>query len=160
MAGLLALWRSRALRLRTGIAFLCLALAAGGCASHSQSLSEVRGALVADNPAQALTKFQEKKEKPDDLLYLLERGYLEMAAGHYAASNQAFESAEIREEDLYTKSISGELAALVTSDNVLPYRSYPYELAMIQYYRAFNYLALGQHDDALVEARKANQMLV
>jgi len=160
LAGFSALWRSRRIRLRNGLAFLCLAWAAGGCASHSQSLREVRGALVADNPVQALTKFQEKKEKPADLLYLLERGYLEMAAGHYAASNTAFEAAEIREEDLYTKSVTGELAALVTSDNVLPYRSYPYELAMIQYYRAFNYLALGEYDGALVEARKANQLLV
>ena len=150
----------RGQRLRNGIVFLFLTAAMGGCASHSQSLREVREALTADNPSQALVVFREKKEKPNDLLYLLERGYLEMAAGEYAASNATLEAAELRAEDLYTKSVTGELAALVTSDNVLPYRSYPYELAMIQYYRAFNYLALGLNDDALVEARKANQLLV
>lgn len=135
-------------------------MAAGGCASHSQSLTEVRGSLVAGSPLQALAEFQKKKEKPNDLLYLLERGYLELAAGNYAASNARFEAAEIREKDLFTKSVTGELASLVTSDNTLPYRSYPYEMAMIQYYRAFNYLAVGSEEDALIEARKANQLLV
>ena len=119
----------------------------------------VREALVRGAPAEALTKFTAKKEKPDDLLYLLERGYLEYEAGHYEASNQAFDAAELRSADLYTKSVSNELASLVTSDKVLPYRGYPHELVMIQYYRALDYLALGQHEDALVEARKANQRL-
>lgn len=140
------------------LAILCAALV-GGCASHSQDLSVVREALVRGAPSDALTKFTEKKEKPDDLLYLLERGYLEYEAGHYEASNTAFDAAELRSADLYTKSVTNEIASLITSDKVLPYRSYPYELVMIQYYRALNYLALGQHEDALVEARKANQRL-
>ncbi len=100
-----------------------------------------------------------KKEKKDDLLYLIERGYLAHEAGHYDTSNIYFDRAELRAEELYTKSISGEIASLVTSDNILPYRGYPHELVLIHYYRAFNYLKLGKVESALVEARKANQRL-
>jgi hypothetical protein len=135
-------------------------LTAGGCATHSQSLEKVRESLLAGRTEAAYREFARKKEKSDDLLYLLERGYLAHEAGQYDSSNIAFDAAELRAEELYTKSISGEVAALITSDNILPYRGYPHELVMIHYYRAFNYLMLGQRDGALVEARKANQRLV
>ncbi|HUU45876.1 MAG TPA: hypothetical protein VM118_09095 [Acidobacteriota bacterium] len=154
--------RSTAVRRRRWSGVICvivLAATAGGCASHTQKLAAVRAELVADRPDRALTEFGKHKEKPSDLLYLLERGYLEQAAGNFAASNAAFEAAELRAEDLFTKSVTGELASLVTSDNVLPYRGYAHELVMIHYYRAFNYLALDLYDDALVEARKANRRL-
>jgi len=142
----------------TGLALAALSLLAG-CASHSQKLIKVREALVRGEPEAALTEFAKQDEKESDLLYLLERAYLEHEAGKYDLSNQHFQAAETRAVDLYTKSISGELASLITSDNVLPYRGYAHELVMIHYYRAFNYLALGQYDGALVEARKANQRL-
>ena len=67
-----------------------------------------------------------------------------------------FEAAERRADELYTRSLSGEAAALLTSDLALPYRGTPCELQLIHYYRALNYLALDLPDDALVEARKAN----
>lgn len=154
-------WRASSGRLRAAVCVALLAAMWGaGCASHSQNMAEVRGALLRGAPGEALSEFTDKKEKPDDLLYLLERGFLEHEAGNYEASNSAFDAAELRAEELYTKSVSNELAALVTSDKVLPYRGYPHELVMIQYFRAFNYLKLGQYDGALVEARKANQRLV
>ncbi|GAB4320887.1 MAG: hypothetical protein Kow0074_11510 [Candidatus Zixiibacteriota bacterium] len=131
-----------------------------GCASHAQNMAEVRDALLRGAPGDALNEFADQKEQPNDLLYLLERGFLEHEAGNYEASNEAFDAAELRAEELYTKSVSNELAALVTSDKVLPYRGYPHELVMIQYFRAFNYLNLGQFEGALVEARKANQRMV
>jgi hypothetical protein len=131
----------------------------GGCASHSQSLVKVREALVAGKPESAYQQFAKGKKKDQDLLYLLERGYLACEAGKYDSSNIAFEAAERRAEELYTKSISAEVASLAVNDLVLPYRGRPHELVMIHYYRAFNYLALGQRDEALVEARKANQRL-
>ncbi len=142
-----------------GMALLA-AVSVAGCASHAQNMAEVRGALLRGAPSEALSEFTGQKEKPDDLLYLLERGFLEHEAGNYEASNAAFEAAELRAEELYTKSVSEEIAALVTSDKTLPYRGYPHELVLIQYFRAFNYLKLGRYNDALVEARKANQRMV
>lgn len=145
---------------RAGAPLIAIIAAFGiaGCATHSESLTKVRESLLAGQTEAAYREFV-KKEKKDDLLYLIERGYLAHEAGHYDTSNVYFDQAELLAEELYTKSISGELASLVTSDNVLPYRGYPHELVLIHYYRAFNYLKLGQRDEALVEARKANQRL-
>ena len=137
-----------------------MALAAfTGCASHHKEMIDVRTSLVAGDVPAAMTAFEKKKQKKSDLQYLLDRGYMMHVAGRWQESNEAFELAENRAEDLYTKSISSAAASLVTSDLALPYRSTPHELQFIQYYRALNYLALGTPDDALVEARKANEYL-
>lgn len=153
-------------RHRTGLARLgsvLVILTAGfvfaGCASHSHDLLLVRQSLLAGNVDQALTEFQKSKGKDSDLLYLLEKGTMLHLAGKWQESNEAFEAAEIRHEDLYTRSVTREAAALLTSDLSLPYRALPYEIEMVAYYRALNYLELGQLDEALVEARKANQLL-
>ena len=141
------------------LAILTSTIGLFGCGTHSESLVKVRESLVAGQPQEAYAEFAKKKEKPGDLLYLIERGYLAHEAGQYDSSNIAFDAAELLAEELYTKSITGELASLITSDNTLPYRGYAHELVLIHYYRVFNYLMLGKTEDALVEARKANQRL-
>jgi hypothetical protein len=141
-----------------GPATVCLLLASG-CAAPLRDLAPVRGALAGGDIETAVAEFEKRGGKEDDLLFLLEKGYMMHLAGRWDASNEAFEAAERRAEDLYTKSISQEAAALLTSDLVTPYRSAPFELQMVPYYRALNYLARGERDEALVEARKANQLL-
>lgn len=137
-----------------------VALAIGtGCASHSHDLVLVRQALLEDNVPGALEEFEKQKERKSDLLYLLERGYMLHLAGRWQESNVAFEAAERRFEELYTKSFSRQAISLISSDLALPYRSTPFEMQLVQYYRAMNYMALGQPDEALVEARKANHIL-
>lgn len=138
------------------LATLVLAAAVSGCATRAQDLARVRSALLGGDAAGALAEFEKTGGKESDLLHLLEKGYLLHANGQWAESNAAFQLAEERAEDLYSRSLSREAAALLTSDNALPYRGHPYELQMIQYYRALNYLQLGSLDGALVEARKAN----
>jgi len=122
-------------------------------------LATIRQSLVAGDVPKAVEQFEARKEKKTDLLYLLEKGYMLHLAGRWAESNTAFEAAEQRADELFTKSISRQAAAFLTSDLALPYRGMPYELQLVQYYRALNYLELGQVDDALVEARKANFLL-
>jgi len=136
-----------------------LALFAAGCGSHSWNLAPVRTALSGGDLPGAVAEFEKQKRSGDDLLYLLEKGHMLHLVGRWEESNAAFEAAELRAEDLYTKSVSREAAALLTSDLVLPYRGSPFELQMVHYYRALNYLALGQSEEALVEARKANERL-
>jgi len=136
-----------------------LALASAGCGSHAWNLAPVRAALSGGDIPAAVAEFEKQKRNDDDLLYLLEKGHMLHLAGRWEESNAAFEAAERRADDLYTKSLSREAAALLTSDLVLPYRGSPFELQMIHYYRALNYLAVGQPEEALVEARKANERL-
>jgi hypothetical protein len=101
-------------------------------------------------------RFQ-KSEK--DLVYLMERGLLLRYAGRLDESNSTFEQAEQRAEDLYTKSVSLTVASLLASDLVLPYEGEDFERVLIHYFRALNYLDLGQIEGALVECRKVERKL-
>jgi hypothetical protein len=147
-------------RPRTTLAgLLLLAAGAAGCASHAYDLAAVRAALVSGDVPAAVGEFEKVKADKKDLLNLLEKGYMTHLAERWDDSNGAFQRAEERAEELYTKSVTQEAAALLTSDLVLPYRGMSYELHMVQYYRALNYLALDEPEEALVEARKANAKL-
>lgn len=138
---------------------LLLALALSGCAAHVSKLADVRNLLVAGHVDSALSAFDKAGGKKSDLLYLLERGYMLHASGRWKESNAAFDAAELRAEDLVTKSVSREAAAFLTNDLARPYSGLPFELRMIPYYRALNYLELGQTAEALVEARKSTNAI-
>lgn len=140
-------------------ALFCLLLTLSGCASHVADLAGVRGALVAGHTDSALAQFERRKAKKQDLLYLLDSGYMLHAAGRWKESNDVFEAAERRAEELVTKSVSREAAAFLTSDRVRPYSGLPFELRMISWYRALNYFELGELDAALVEARKSTDRI-
>lgn len=136
------------------LVFCCL-----GCASHNTELISVRESLVQGNVGAAVSQFEKRDAKDKDLLYLLERGYMMHLAGRFEESNLAFAKAEERADELFTKSLSRGALSLVSNDLALPYRSVPHELQFVQYYRALNYMELGQPEEALVEARKANAYL-
>lgn len=102
-----------------------------------------------------------EKEK-DDLygeksafLYHFDEGMLFHYAGKNKESIKHFEQAEQIYEDLYTKSVTNEAAALVTNDNIRPYRARPFEVLLMYQYQILNYLAIGDLDGALVEVRRA-----
>jgi len=140
-------------------AVFCVLLLVCGCASHNRELADIRASLIAGDVDAAVAEFEETDPKESDLLYLLERGYMMHLAGRWEESNAAFEAAENRADDLFTKSLSRHAVSFLSNDLALPYRSVPHELQFIQYYRSFNYVALGQPQEALVEARKASAYL-
>lgn len=155
--------RARAAREGAGasgaLGALLVALALAGCASHAHDVASVHAALTAGDVLSAVSEFEKTEGRDDDLLYLLEKGHIMHLAARWDESNDAFDAAERRAEDLYTKSVSREVAAFLTSDLATEYRSAPFELQMVPYYRALNYLATNEPDEALVEARKANSKL-
>jgi hypothetical protein len=102
-----------------------------------------------------------EKNAPDspDLPYLYERGLVSHYANEFDASNAAFDLAERIADDLYTKSLSREAAALLASDNTRPYAGTRYEQLLVHYYRALNYVYRDEPDDALVEIRRGSALL-
>ena len=115
--------------------------------------------LSQGNYDAALKKLEKVKSGRSYLLYLMEKGMILHYAGRYDESNDSFEAAEALAEDLYTKSVSKEAGAFLTSDNIIPYEGEKYERALIHYYRAFNYIYLNLPDDAIVECRKVSFLL-
>jgi hypothetical protein len=142
------------------VRILPLLLTAGlllsGCATHMQTMGSVRYPLYAGDAPSAAQAFEAKKAKPDDLLWLLEKGHLCHLEGDWRGSNGFFERAERKADELYTKSVLKGAASLVISDKVLPYSSPLFEMSLIPYYRSLNYMNLGLPDEALVEARKSD----
>jgi hypothetical protein len=138
-----------------------MAIAVGlTCAHHPGKMAAIRKLMASQGYDAALQEFGEIDRDEGDVLYLLEWGLLLHYAGEYAKSNEVFERAEVLSEDLYTKSISREALALITSDLALEYVPRPYEQVLVNYFRALNYIFLGDKEGALVECRKAGDKLV
>ena len=109
--------------------------------------------------AGALAKLEKPQGKTNKLLYHFEKGLILHYQGEYEGSNREFARAEKLIDRLYTRSISREIAALVTNDAIRAYSGEEFERTFVHYYRAMNYQYLGRPQEALVECRKANLRL-
>ena len=124
-----------------GVALLLL-FAAGCGAAYSRYMNASLKRLEQSDYAGALAKLEKPDGKTNKLLYRFEKGLIHHYQGEYDLSNQEFEKAERLIDQLYTKSISRELAALVTNDAIRAYSGEEFERAFIHYYRALNYCYL------------------
>ena len=139
---------------------LALLMLMGGCASFSDSLKGIEYDLAADRPADALQVLEKQHRfHGDDVLYLLNKAMLLRMTGDYAASNDAFILATRRISDLYGASVSENAAAFIINDSTRIYTAPTFERVLIHLYMALNYLALGQHDQARVEALQVDLTL-
>lgn len=147
--------RGRGLALAAGI----LVVLAAGCATYSAKLSELRPQLRQGAYDQALQTVAKGTGGKDIVLAYLEQGMILHRAGRWVESNEALAAAERTAEELYARSLSEGALSLITNDLAISYRARPFEMAMIPYYRALNYIALGERESALVEARKTSLLL-
>jgi hypothetical protein len=151
-----------ALRARAGMRLVGLAAAtilATGCATYVSSNLELRTMLEERDWQDALNRIDAREGGRDRLLELLQRGHVLHYAGRFDESNIAFQQAEDLAASLYTRSVSQQAASLFVNDLTVDYRGQPFELGMVPFYRAFNYLSLGDPEAAQVEARKASLAL-
>ncbi len=140
---------------------LCVAGACvlAGCAGYSAKMVDLRPQLATGDFDGALKTIDKGAGGHDVLLAGLERGLVLRHAGRYAESNEAFAAAERTADALFGRSLAEGAVALLTSDANVAYRARPYEMALVPYYKALNYEALGQPGEAVVEARRASQVL-
>lgn len=130
-----------------------------GCASYASYSAKIKHRLADGKFEDALEEVQAARSASSRLLALYESGLILHYAQKYDESNLQLHEAEALYEDLYTKSISREAGALVTSDIILAYRGERFESAYLHYYKILNYVHLGDGEGALVECRKLNQKL-
>ena len=128
-----------------------------GCGGYK--FQEVGMALETGKPEEAYTYLQKHAPKKPDIPYQFELGLTAHYANRFPESSKAFGLARDIAEDRYTKSISKELGSLVTSDKLRPYAATRYERLLIHYYSALNYVYLNQLDGALVECRRATNLI-
>ncbi len=133
-----------------------------GCGPSVNRYWLIEQSLVSGDPARA-DALVEQAEKDygtkNRVLYGMDRGMTLQLTGRYQQSSAVLEQAEEEVDRLYTKSIRTETAAFLTNDNALPYEGDAYEHVMISVAKALNYAALGQIQEALVEARRIDHRL-
>ena len=98
-------------------------------------------------------------EPDDELLAALYRGSTLYYAGKFGTAGGALDAAAIIADDRFTKSISKNLLALVTSDGALPYEPSQTERLMMNYYGMLDYLRRDDPMGAAVEARRISALL-
>ncbi len=142
-----------------GLSLLAAALlCAGGCATYSSKMADLRPQLQTGDFDGALQTV-EKTGSKDQQLAWLERGIIHHYADRYAESNAAFAEAERLADEIYGTSLAEGALSLLSNDNAMTYRARPYELALVPYFKALNYAYLGQRGEAVVEARRASVLL-
>ncbi|HXT02217.1 MAG TPA: hypothetical protein VN915_16205 [Elusimicrobiota bacterium] len=93
------------------------------------------------------------------VLYHLDLGAIEHDAGKYKASDDDFSVAEGDMDQLYTKSLHQAAGMLLLNDNTMDYAGERFERALVNVYRALNYLFMDDRENALVEIRKLSRLL-
>ncbi len=141
------------------VALVALSFVTGGCSTYSSFSLQLRTDLTNKELQKAIEKVEKKGGDDPDVLNLLERGLLYHYDERYEDSNQAFQLADRKIDDQFTRSISGEALAFLTNDGNLPYSGYPHEQVLMHIYGALNYTFLGNVQDALVECRKVGLRL-
>ncbi len=149
---------------------ICACLPLVGCAVFGPSGTGPEGMTGYDTDLRSLARsgdFDRALELTDegeggagdDLLRVLHRAAVLRYAGAYAESNRLLQDAELEIDDRYTRSVSRAAASLLTNDRVLAYRPPRVERLMVHVYGALNYLALGDPEEAAVEARRLAALL-
>jgi uncharacterized protein len=87
------------------------------------------------------------------LLYYLNRGVVNSYMGNYKASNDFFEQAYNISEVQTASAVDVSLSFLL-NPKVMEYHGETFEVLLVNYYKALNYLKLGQYDEALVECKR------
>ncbi len=95
------------------------------------------------------------KEDRDQLLYMMEAGYMYHIAHDYKLSNFILlKAAQIAK--LKPVSVTQQVAALLTNATATNYRGEDFEKVLIRMYTGINFLMLGDYDAARVEFKNVN----
>jgi len=136
-----------------GIAGLTFVL--NGCATYGQKTQSMRSNLLSGQIA-AARDLVEQMPNDDDALIELNKGMLRRMTGDYQASNQVFEQAKKRIDELYGVSVSEQVGAVTVNDTLRAFQGDRYEQVLLNAYMALNYIQLGDLDAARVEMMQAD----
>lgn len=146
--------------LTTRMILVLLALTAGGitgCGGYQSRIVTVRGLYERGDYRSAIHEMETiHPAKRDELLYWLDKGMIEHAAGEYADSIASFEKAIDLSEYYSRRNILAQTGAVVSNDTMLPYIGDPFDILYAHLYQAINYAAIHEWNEALVEVRRIN----
>ncbi len=145
-----------------GRALLFIILLLPGCAS-TINYPTLNRQVHAGDCAAALEALEKKRSSYGfnmRLNYLLDASMINLRCGNYPESNAYFHKAEDLAQKLWTRSITKEVASFIINDYTLPYSGEDFERAMVNLLSALNYSMLGNIEEALVECRRLDALLL
>lgn len=101
-----------------------------------------------------LASADDPKDK-DRLLHYFNLGVTEFMLGNYQVSNEHFEDA-YRMVETEQEETAKKLATLLSNPRIQTYLGEDHEILLIHYFKALNFLFMGNYDKALVECRRLN----
>lgn len=153
---------SRALQLGASAALL-LSSAACSQAGLIQHYHNMRPAMIKGDWNTAAAMMEKGKEDPygegDRVMYWLNLGTILHYAQKPEDSNANLIKAEAAMQELWTTSISAEVGSMLTNDTVKDYGGEDFEKVLVYLYTSLNNVKLGKGQDAIVEARRADEFL-
>lgn len=135
---------------------LSLILFLFSCSSYNKQVSNYYLNLRQGNYEKAAKNLDDNKllkRNRNHLLYLLERGKVCHLLNQYDSSNRYFNEADQLMEDARTSAKDVALGTLL-NPMMQTYKAEDFEKYLVHYYKALNYLQLGQPEEAVVEARR------
>lgn len=146
--------------MKSSFVILCLVLLSG-CATYYHLNQDFNRNFENGDLPQAeklLTDNKGAAEGRERFLYFLNRGSVAALLDKPKESNDYLERAYLFGEDYQTNYIR-EIGSLFTNPNLVTYKGEDHEHLMLLYYKALNYLKLGDTESALVECRRLNDRL-
>jgi hypothetical protein len=126
------------------------------CATYNNSLNSYYTSLQQHNYSKALRNLETNKfihKSRNRLLYTLEAGKVYFLRNDPVQSNLYFNQADNLMESA-SKSAKDIALSNLVNPMMQAYRGEDHEQFMVHFYKALNYAALGNMDDAVVEARR------
>lgn len=128
----------------------------GGCASYRNQASDYYMYLQRgdyDKASESLEHTKILRKSRNKLLLLLEKGKLAHLSGKWEESNTYLNEADNMIED-GLKSAASYIAGTLMNPMMSSYKPESFERYLVHYYKALNYIQLGQNSEAVVEARR------
>ena len=133
-----------------------------GCNAPKSHLAKFDNYIASGNVEQACSfardRIHEKgSPRGQDLLWSLQLGSLERFQNRLNQSTQAFDTCEnmMTHFDAQNSGLGHSVGSIAVNDNVVPYTGQVYDGVMVNTYKAFNFMAMGNPDLARVEFNRA-----
>ncbi len=131
------------------------------CSTYKTEIAATKSLVKQGQISEAIEVMKPNalKEDRDQLVHTLEYATLLQIAGRYKESNDFFLKADDLAEKVDYYSVTKIAASIVTSEEALQYKGEAYEKILINCMMAFNFLMLGETDNAIVQARRMNDKI-
>jgi len=132
-----------------------------GCNAPKEHLEQFN-CMYQQGQLDLAKEFSEKKIKDpnnpsgEDLLWAMQLGSIQRAKRNYQDSTLWFDRCEemMKTFDPQTRE-TDIIGTTLVNDNLIPYRGWTYDGVMVNTYKALNFMALGDNDNARIEFNRA-----